>query len=127
MRIFATSDLHTDFLARWNWLESLSAYDYRDDALIIAGDIAHKIERVEVTLPYSYRSGSTRVFCSGNHELWVHGELGDSLANSDGLLLCAKKWVSIPACAFAANSRSYRHFSGTAFAFTPMTEATPLA
>jgi len=52
MRIFATSDLHTDFLAHWNWLESLSAYDYRDDALIIAGDIALKIEQVEVTLRF---------------------------------------------------------------------------
>jgi hypothetical protein len=37
MRIFATSDLHTDFLANWTWLESLSAYDYPDDALIICG------------------------------------------------------------------------------------------
>ncbi len=52
MRIFATSDLHTDFLAHGNWLESLSAYDYRDDALIIAGDIALKIEQVEVTLRF---------------------------------------------------------------------------
>ena len=34
MRLFATSDLHTDYVENFRWLKELSDTAYRDDALI---------------------------------------------------------------------------------------------
>ena len=50
MRIFATSDLHTDFKENWTLLEQLSQIAYQKDLLIVAGDIAHKLSIVKDTL-----------------------------------------------------------------------------
>ena len=37
MRLFATSDLHTDYEENFSWLKELSDTAYRDDALLGAG------------------------------------------------------------------------------------------
>jgi predicted phosphodiesterase len=74
MRIFAISDLHTDFKPNWALVEGLSERLYRNDALIVAGDIADNLERIRSTLG-TLRSKFARVFYTpGNHELWVRGE-----------------------------------------------------
>lgn len=79
MRIFATSDLHTDFKENWSLLKQLSAVAYQDDALIVAGDIADKLEIIEKTLVL-LRSKFRHVFyIPGNHELWVRNRDGDSV------------------------------------------------
>jgi len=43
MRLFATSDLHTDYKDNFRWLAGISDRDYRDDALIVAGDISDRL------------------------------------------------------------------------------------
>ncbi|HEX7331909.1 MAG TPA: metallophosphoesterase [Pyrinomonadaceae bacterium] len=71
MRVFAISDLHTDFAANWNALQKISSGDYKQDALIIAGDIADSLAVISRTLVL-LRSRFARVFyVTGNHELWV--------------------------------------------------------
>jgi len=50
MRIFAISDVHTDFPENVQLLEGLSTTEYRDDALILAGDVSHDLTVVRRTL-----------------------------------------------------------------------------
>lgn len=94
MRIFATSDLHTDFSANEAWLASLSIDDYSEDALIVAGDIAHRIDRVKSTLENLQQRFQSVFFVPGNHELWVRGEAGDSLDKFERIMvLCERMGV----------------------------------
>jgi len=71
MRFFAISDLHTDFADNWKSLQQFSRYDYKDDALLVAGDIADGLGVISRTLSL-LRSRFRHVFyVPGNHELWV--------------------------------------------------------
>jgi 3',5'-cyclic AMP phosphodiesterase CpdA len=89
MRIFCVSDLHCDFQENWSLLERLPAGEYAQDALIVAGDVADKIETIQRTLEL-LRSKFAQVFYTpGNHELWVRGDWRNSLQKLDQLLeLC---------------------------------------
>lgn len=94
MRIFATSDLHADFAANDSWLAALSKSDYRHDVLIVAGDIAHKLAKVESTLVLLLDRFRAVFFVPGNHELWVRGERGDSVVKFDRVMnLCQRLGV----------------------------------
>lgn len=79
MRIFATSDLHTDFKENWLLLGQLSNFDYQKDALIVAGDICHTLELIKATLEMLQNKFKTVFYVPGNHELWVRGELNHSI------------------------------------------------
>ena len=50
MRVLAVSDLHTDYEQNLEWCAQLSDNEYRNDILIVAGDISHKITLLEETL-----------------------------------------------------------------------------
>src|SRR4051812_46447398 len=86
MRVFAVSDIHIDYQENRNWLFGLSAEDYREDILILAGDISDKLELLE----QCFRSLSTKflkvLFVPGNHELWV---------SRDGISSSIKKYQHI--------------------------------
>ena len=89
MRIFATSDLHADFAANGEWLAGLSRADFADDVLVVAGDIAHRLQTVEIALSGLVERFAAVFFVPGNHELWVRGESGDSLEKFERVLaLC---------------------------------------
>lgn len=79
MRIFATSDLHTDFRENWLWLKQLSNVAYQEDALVVAGDIADRIEIIRDTLSLLLSRFRHVFFVPGNHELWVRFEEFDSV------------------------------------------------
>ena len=79
MRLFATSDLHTDYLENFNWLKELSDTDYRDDALIVAGDVSERVEIIRETLGLLRAKFRHVLFTPGNHELWVRNEPFDSI------------------------------------------------
>jgi predicted phosphohydrolase len=71
MRVFAVSDLHVDFDPNARWLAGLSTQDYRDDFLILAGDVCHSLRLLEgclMTLANRFRAV---FYVPGNHELWV--------------------------------------------------------
>lgn len=74
MRVFALSDIHVDYPANAQWIEQLSRADYRDDVLILAGDVSHR----PALLAQCFSALSARfaqvLFVPGNHDLWVLGE-----------------------------------------------------
>ncbi len=71
MRILAISDLHTDFPKHRNVLEQLSETRYRDDALLVAGDIGSRLELIHATLSLLQTKFRAVCYVPGNHELWV--------------------------------------------------------
>lgn len=74
MRVFAVSDIHTDFRGNMLWLQDFVAWagaQFLNDACIIAGDISHDMDIIEATLRlFSEAFGYVFHIC-GNHELWV--------------------------------------------------------
>jgi len=89
MRIFAISDLHTDFAENRKLVEQIPEPGYQDDILIVAGDIADQIEVISRTL-FTLRSKFKMVFYTpGNHEFWVRGGNYDSIEKLSRILkLC---------------------------------------
>jgi calcineurin-like phosphoesterase family protein len=73
MRLFATSDLHTDYKENFRWLQELSDTEYRDDTLIVAGDVSDRLEIIRETLLLLRGKFRKLLFTPGNHELWVRG------------------------------------------------------
>ncbi|OGB26465.1 MAG: metallophosphoesterase [Burkholderiales bacterium RIFCSPLOWO2_02_FULL_57_36] len=77
MRVFAISDVHVDYEANKQWIAELSAMDYQDDLLILAGDVSDSLELLHWC--FKSLSGKFRkvLFVPGNHELWVVRDGGD--------------------------------------------------
>jgi len=71
MRIFALSDVHVDYDVNAKWITCISATDYRDDVLILAGDIAHSLRLFDWCLNTLARRFKKLLFVPGNHDLWV--------------------------------------------------------
>jgi Calcineurin-like phosphoesterase len=74
MRILAISDLHTDFRANWELLNQLPASACKNNALLVAGDIADRLETISETLSLLRQKFSHLFYVPGNHELWVRQE-----------------------------------------------------
>lgn len=71
MRIFTVSDIHIDYDENYQWLMGLSEQDYKDDVLILAGDISDHLKLVADTFNILSRIFSTVFFIPGNHDLWT--------------------------------------------------------
>ena len=71
MRVFALSDIHVDYDVNAQWVEQLSTVDYRDDVLILAGDISDRISMLSWCLHKFARCFAQVLFVPGNHDLWV--------------------------------------------------------
>lgn len=94
MRLFAASDLHVDFKENRLLLQKLSDVDYQQDALIVAGDIAHQLEIIRDTLSLLRSKFRTLFFTPGNHELWVRSDGYDSIEKLHRILeLCEQLGV----------------------------------
>jgi hypothetical protein len=95
MRIFAVSDLHTDFAENRSRLQRVSATAYLQDTLVVAGDIADDLGIIGWTLQ-QLRSRFRQVFyVPGNHELWVRTAEYDSVQKFQQVLsLCDEIGVS---------------------------------
>eukprot|EP00897_Mesotaenium_endlicherianum_P004069 jgi/Mesen1/3690/ME000202S02780 len=93
MRVYATSDLHTDFRENLEWVRSLSPDLYRHDSLIVAGDVADSLKTFEETLALLKARFKHVFFVPGNHDLWCRqvDEPSDSLAKLDALLACCQR------------------------------------
>lgn len=79
MRVFATSDLHTDYKENFLWLKELSDIAYRDDTLIVAGDVSDRLEIIRETLLLLRSKFRHVLFTPGNHELWVRNSQINSI------------------------------------------------
>ncbi len=79
MRIFAFSDLHTDFAENRRRLQQISSICYLQDVIVVAGDIADDLQIIAWTL-LALRSKFGKVFyVPGNHELWVRNAPDNSI------------------------------------------------
>jgi len=74
MRVFAVSDLHVDYAINARWVDELSTFDYRDDVLILAGDVTHHLSQLAACLSAFVARFSKVLFVPGNHDLWIIGE-----------------------------------------------------
>jgi predicted phosphodiesterase len=71
MRIFALSDIHVDYQINARWIAGLSDTDYRDDVLILAGDVTDALHLLKWCLEKLTRCFRKVLFVPGNHDLWV--------------------------------------------------------
>ncbi|MBD8525890.1 metallophosphoesterase family protein [Pseudomarimonas arenosa] len=71
MRLFAISDIHVDYDDNAKWVGALSRSDYRDDTLMVAGDISDRLPVLRWCLRELSARFRNTLFVPGNHELWV--------------------------------------------------------
>lgn len=84
MRLFALSDLHVDYAENDTWVRSLSRQDYRDDVLLLGGDLSSDLPRLEDCLQRLRERFDRVFFVPGNHDLWVRkGDGQDSLGRAE--------------------------------------------
>ncbi|MGQ4809134.1 hypothetical protein NKDENANG_02536 [Candidatus Entotheonellaceae bacterium PAL068K] len=96
MRVFAVSDVHADYPANMAWLQALSATEYTDDTLILAGDVSDNLDTLRTALASVRATFAQVFFVPGNHELWVRQQEGvDSMTKFWQVLkLCAALGVT---------------------------------
>jgi predicted phosphodiesterase len=94
MRVYAISDLHTDFRENRAALERVGLSGHRDDVLVVAGDIADSEAVLRDTLSWLAGRFAEVFFVPGNHELWVRGEERNSMEKFEAVLrLCDQAGV----------------------------------
>jgi predicted phosphodiesterase len=71
MRVFAQSDIHIDYDVNAKWIANLSAAEYQDDVLVLAGDVTDTLRLLEWCLGTLAKRFKKVLFVPGNHELWV--------------------------------------------------------
>lgn len=71
MRIYTVSDLHVDYQENLDWVMSLAQQDFREDRLIVAGDLTDDIDLLSEVLSALRNTFAAVHFIPGNHELWV--------------------------------------------------------
>lgn len=71
MRVFVISDVHIDYTENMEWLFGLSAYDYQDDILILAGDLTESLTLLRESFNHLVTKFRRVLFVPGNHELWI--------------------------------------------------------
>jgi len=74
MRVFAVSDLHLEYDENTRWLQGLSMSDYRNDILILAGDVSESLIFLEECFRVLVHRFRRVLFVPGNHDLWVGRE-----------------------------------------------------
>jgi predicted phosphodiesterase len=111
MRVFALSDIHIDYDENAKWIANLSLHEYRDDVLILAGDVTDTLPLLEWCLGTLVKRFKKVLFVPGNHELWVirDGRAKNSFQKFDDV------------CAVAESSgASTQPFRGPGVSFIPL-------
>ncbi|HMH36323.1 MAG TPA: metallophosphoesterase, partial [Streptosporangiaceae bacterium] len=70
-RLLAVSDLHVSHPRNRRWVADLPPGS-PGDWLLVAGDLAEKVEDIEWTLRTLRSCYGTVVWVPGNHDLWAH-------------------------------------------------------
>ncbi len=95
MKVFAVSDLHVDYRENLDWIDSLSRDRYREDVLLLAGDVTDDLRLLGSTLRALKSRFAEVLFVPGNHELWIDGgEFSCSLQKFDAVMsLCSHEGI----------------------------------
>jgi predicted phosphodiesterase len=81
LRVFAISDIHVDYEENLHWLNNLSKSDYKNDILILGGDVTDSITLFERVMRDLRCRFNKVLFVPGNHDLWIYrSNIKDSLA-----------------------------------------------
>jgi len=92
LKVYTVSDIHVDYEENFNWLNSISDYDYQDDILILAGDISDNLLLIGKTFNILKKKFKKVIFVPGNHDLWVkRNKIKDSLTSFNIILGIAEK------------------------------------
>ena len=81
MRVYAISDLHTDYEANMEWVRSLSSSLYQPHTLIVAGDVANSLETFTTTMRILKEKFQHVFFVAGNHDLWCKSIEDNDVSN----------------------------------------------
>lgn len=65
-RVFAISDLHVDILENLEWVKSLSETTYKQDVIIVAGDVTDDMTLLKYTLQNLKQKFSDVCYVPGN-------------------------------------------------------------
>lgn len=65
-RVFAISDLHVDILENLEWVKSLSETTYKQDVIIVAGDVTDDMTLLKYTLQNLKEKFSDVCYVPGN-------------------------------------------------------------
>ena len=97
MKVYTVSDVHVDYPENMDWILSLDAAEYRQDILVLAGDISHNLEALERVFKSLLENFKSLNFIPGNDELWGDGdEFGCSLEKFKAVnQLCEETGVKI--------------------------------
>ncbi|MCP3923655.1 MAG: metallophosphoesterase [Desulfobacterales bacterium] len=71
MRVYNVSDLHVDYNENLKWVNGISEFEYKNDILILNGDISDKITLIADVFKKLKKCFSYIMFVPGNHDLWV--------------------------------------------------------
>uniref|UniRef100_A0A1D1YJW5 Uncharacterized protein L509 n=2 Tax=Anthurium amnicola TaxID=1678845 RepID=A0A1D1YJW5_9ARAE len=88
-KVFVLSDLHTDYAENMAWVKCLPAEQYKEDVLLVAGDVAETYKNFVTTMAMLKERFRRVFFVPGNHDLWCRREGGiylDSLEKLNALL-----------------------------------------
>ncbi len=87
MRIFTISDIHGDYDVNLKKVEAISAVEYKNDVLLVPGDLSHKLSLSIAILKLLKARFSRVFFVPGNHDVWLdRGDFEDSLKKFEHLL-----------------------------------------
>ncbi len=71
MKVFTVSDLHVEYEENYKWILDLSKSDFREDSLIVAGDISENTDLLKGVFEALKNRFQDVFFVPGNHDLWV--------------------------------------------------------
>jgi len=107
MPVYAISDLHVDYQANLDFVQSWSSEKYRNDCLIVAGDVTDNLKLLQQVLCSLKTKFAEVTFVPGNHELWIRPkeQNRDSISKFRRIIsLCAKMGVHTTPFKFCSTS-----------------------
>ncbi|MCO5547063.1 hypothetical protein L7F22_000504 [Adiantum nelumboides] len=90
MRIFVISDLHTDYAENLMWVKAMPLDVFREDTLIVAGDVAEKLKTFVATMTLLKDRFKHVFFVPGNHDLWCRDVEPNEMHSLEKLLKILK-------------------------------------
>jgi hypothetical protein len=88
------SDPHVDYKDNLALLEDISATEFVNDALVLAGDVTHSLALLETTLVMLRSKFAAVAFVPGNHDVWTNYDdkvIADSISKFDAVLAVCRR------------------------------------
>lgn len=79
LRVFVLSDLHTDYAENMKWVKCLSTDRYKNDVLLVAGDVAETYDNFLLAMSLLKDRFEHVFYVPGNHDLWCRRDGEDNV------------------------------------------------